>query len=44
MAEIEGEKRLPLVTRKWQKWGEWRGCRELSLAAKKIAEVGEGGW
>jgi len=44
MAEIEGEKRLPLATRKWQKWGEGRGCRELSLAAKNSGSGGgEGG-
>jgi hypothetical protein len=26
MAEMEGEKRLPLTVRKWQKWRERRGC------------------
>ena len=24
---MEGEKRLPLTARKWQKWGKGRGCR-----------------
>ncbi len=27
MAEMEGEKRLPLTVRKWQKLGKGRGCR-----------------
>jgi hypothetical protein len=27
MAEMEGEKRLPLTARKWQKRGKGRGCR-----------------
>ena len=40
MAEIEGEKRLPLAIRKWKKWGEGRGSRELSLAAKKQQKWG----
>ena len=30
MAKIEGEMRLPLAAREWQKWKKVRGSREIA--------------